>query len=80
MTVEDRKQKLIELIRSSSDPDPLGLSRSDSDGLGSIQGSISSNIGRKQRAVVFSAWRRYFLLGFENQEYPLDWRVAFLSN
>ena len=79
-TVEDRKQKLIELIRSSSDPDPLGLSRSDSDGLGSIQGSISSNIGRKQRAVVFSAWRRYFLLGFENQEYPLDWRVAFLSN
>lgn len=77
--LEDRKTKLIELIRTSQDADPLVLSRDTSDGLANILAEIRSNIGRKQRAVVYSAWRRYFRIGLEDPTYPIDWRVASLS-
>ena len=52
----------------------------DSDSLANIQGSIRSNIGRRQRAVVYSAWRRYFLLGLQDPNYPIEWRTALLSD
>jgi len=73
--LEDRKAKLIELIRSSDDPDPLAFSRDDSDSLANILAGIKSNIGRRQRAVVYSAWRHYFRHGLDEPEYPVDWRT-----
>lgn len=76
--VEDKKQKLIELIQSTDDSDPLGLSNPDSKGLASIQKSISSNIGRRQRFIVHNAWLSYFKNGFEDPKYPIDWRNASL--
>jgi hypothetical protein len=78
--VEDRKTKLIELIKTSDESDPLAFARDDSDSLANIQGSIRSNIGRRQRAVVYSAWRRYFLLGLQDPNYPIEWRTALLSD
>jgi hypothetical protein len=75
-SVEDKKQKLIELIKSSSDPDPLGLSRQDSSGLAIIQKAITSNIGKKQRLIVYNAWRLYFKQGFNDSTYPIDWHNA----
>ncbi len=78
--LEDRKKKLIELIRASRDPDPLSLSRGDVDSLGTILDNIKSNIGRKQRGVVYNAWRRYFLLGAEDPAYAIEWRTALLSD
>jgi hypothetical protein len=77
--LEDRKKKLIELLRASKDPDPLSLSRGDVDSLATILGTIKSNIGRKQRGVVYNAWRRYFLVGAEDISYPIEWRTALLS-
>jgi len=77
--LEDRKKKLIELLRSSTDGDPLSLSRGDVDSLGTILDDIKSNIGRKQRGVVYNAWRRYFLVGAEDPSYPIEWRTALLS-
>jgi hypothetical protein len=77
--VEDRKQKLIELIKSNDNPDPLGLSRQDSNGLAVIQKTITSNIGRKQRFIVFNAWRLYFKQGFDDSTYPINWRIASMN-
>jgi hypothetical protein len=77
--LEDRKRRLIEIMKESDDPDPLALSRTTSDGLGMIQSEIRSNIGRRQRAVVFLAWRRYFRVGPEQADSPIDWRTASLS-
>lgn len=77
--LEDRKAKLIELVRGSDDQDPLWLSRSDSDGLGTILDGIGSNIGRRRRGVVYNAWRRYFRLGPVDPTYPVEWRTALLS-
>lgn len=77
--LEDRKRKLIELLLASKDPDPLSLSRGDVDSLSTILDNIRSNIGRKQRGVVYNPWRRYFLLGAEDPSYPIEWRTALLS-
>jgi hypothetical protein len=77
--VEDRKQKLIELIESSDDLDPLGFSRQDSNGLAVIQKTITSNIGRKQRSMVYGAWRSYFKQGFDDSTYPINWRLAYMN-
>ena len=79
-SLEDRKKKLIELIRASGDSDPLSLSRGDVDCLGTILDNIKSNIGRKQRGVVYNAWRRYFLLGAEDPANATEWRTALLSD
>jgi hypothetical protein len=78
--LEDRKSKLLEIINSSTEDDPLFLARSQADSLASILDNIRSNIGRRQRSVVYNAWRRYFRLGLEDMEYPIDWRTAFLTD
>jgi hypothetical protein len=77
--LEDRKRRLTELIGESEDADPLCLTRSTSEGLGTILAEIRSNIGRRQRGVVYLAWRRYFRMGLENPMYPIDWRTASVS-
>lgn len=78
-SVESKKSELIKLIKTNDNPDPLAFSRDNSDGLANIQRNINSNIGRRQRAIVYSAWRRYFLHGIENPNNPIDWRMASLS-
>jgi hypothetical protein len=66
VAVEDRKHKLLELLRANDDEDPLHLMGEGSDSLGTLLESIRSNIGRRQRNVVYSAWRHYFLVGGED--------------
>jgi len=78
--IEDRKRKLIELIQSSTGADPLWLSSTDSDSLSTILDDIRSNIGRRRRGIVFNAWRRYFRFGPEEDDYPVGWRTALLSD
>ncbi|MGH9341363.1 MAG: hypothetical protein ACRD1R_17695 [Acidobacteriota bacterium] len=79
--LEDRKNKLIELIKVSEDQDdPLWLSRNDSDGLATILDGIRSNIGRRRRGVVYNSWRRYFRIGLQDPAYPVEWRTALLSD
>ena len=76
--LEDRKSKLMEII-TSSDEDPLALSGENSQSLTAIQGRINSNIGRRQRNVVYGAFRRYFRSGTDDTSYPVDWRHASLD-
>ena len=76
--LEDRKAKLLEII-VSGDEDPLVLADDSSDSLSTIQGRINSNIGRRQRAVVYGAFRRYFRKGTDDLSYPIEWREALLD-
>jgi hypothetical protein len=78
--LEDRKSKLLEIIRDSSDDDPLSLvGDNNSQSLTYFLNSIRSNIGRKQRSVVFIAFKRYFRAGTEDISYPIDWREALME-
>ena len=79
VALEDRKAKLLEILRASADPDPLDLMGSSADSLETIQAGIRSNIGRKQRGVVYNAWSRYFLHGVEDPPHPIGWRDALMS-
>ncbi|MGH7866501.1 MAG: hypothetical protein ACREP9_02455, partial [Candidatus Dormibacteraceae bacterium] len=70
--LEDRKAKLIEIIRAGGGGDPLNLTV-DSVGLQRILDDVRSNIGRKRRAIIFFAWRQFFRQGIYDANYPLDW-------
>jgi hypothetical protein len=76
--LEDRKAKLLEIIEDG-EGDPLVLTGDSSQSLSNIQGRINSNIGRRQRAVVYGAFRRYFRQGTDDPSYPIDWRFASLD-
>lgn len=76
--LEDRKAKLVEIIGNGAN-DPLALTADNDDHLYGIQNRINSNIGRRQRAVVYGAFRRYFRQGTEDSSYPVDWRLASLD-
>jgi hypothetical protein len=73
--VEARQRELLQLLQDSESNDPLAFEIPNR-GLGDIADTVKSNIGRKRRAIVFSAWRRFFLEGITNPEYPLDWELA----
>jgi hypothetical protein len=73
--IEDRKAKLLQLLKGPSD-DPLALLGDSPDRLGTILEGIKSNIGRRRRVITFGAFRRYFRHGPERQDYPLDWDLA----
>ncbi len=77
--VESRQRELLQLLQESESQDPLVL-EDPSRGLGHIAETVKSNIGRKRRAIVFSAWRRFFLEGITNPDYPLDWEMGNLSD
>jgi hypothetical protein len=79
LALENRKQDLLQMLEASDEEDPLGLTADDADSLESIQKTIKSNIGRKQRALVFNAWQRYFMLGALDRSRPIDWRTAAMS-
>lgn len=78
LSLEDRKAKLLDIIQNGSD-DPLMLTTDSSQSLSEIQARINSNIGRRQRNVVYGAFRRYFRHGTEDTSYPIDWRHASLD-
>lgn len=73
-TVQHHQQELLELLDQPGD-DPLNLF-SGPDSLDLIYQKIRSNIGRRQRAIAFFAWRNFFLKGPSRPEYPLNWRDA----
>lgn len=73
-TVQHHQQELLELLDQPGD-DPLNLF-SEPDSLDLIYQKIRSNIGRRQRAIAFFAWRNFFLKGPSRPEYPLNWRDA----
>jgi hypothetical protein len=76
--LEDRKAKLVEIVSNGAD-DPLALIADNDDHLYGIQARINSNIGRRQRAVVYGAFRRYFRQGTTDSSNPIDWRLASLD-
>jgi len=78
LALEDRKYKLLEIVKDN-EGDPLSLTGDNSQSLSGIQGRINSNIGRRQRAIVYGAFRRYFRVGTEDISYPIDWRHASLD-
>jgi len=73
--IDDRQQKLIEIVSSSQDPDPLQF-LDEEKGLEKLLNDVRSNIGRRRRAIVFLAWREFFRRGIEEPAYPVDWRSA----
>lgn len=75
IVLEERQAKLLEIITTSSDPDPLQLNDKQR-GLFSIQESIRSNIGRQKRALVYIAWKNFFRQGVYDPSCPIDWRDA----
>ena len=73
-TVQHHQQELLELFDQPGD-DPLNL-MSGPDSLEAIYETIRSNIGRKQRAIAYFAWRNFFSKGPSRADYPLNWRDA----
>jgi hypothetical protein len=70
-TVQHHQQELLELLDQPAE-DPLVL-YSGANSLESIQNTIRSNIGRRQRAIAFFAWRDFFRKGPSSPDYPLSW-------
>lgn len=73
-TVQHHQKELLELLDQPGD-DPLNLF-SGPDSLDSIYETVRSNIGRRKRAIVYFAWRSFFLKGPSHIDYPLNWRDA----
>jgi hypothetical protein len=73
-TVQHHQQELLELLDEPGE-DPLNL-HAGPDSLESIYDKVRSNIGRRQRAIAFFAWRSFFLKGPSRTDYPLNWRDA----
>ncbi len=74
-----RKNAIVELLDRDEDPDPLHLF----DGVGNleaVQAQIKSNIGRRHRAIVFFAWRTYFLRGADSAGFPVNWNDAAIAS
>ena len=71
---ERQPQELVELFDHPSE-DPLRLIEGPRS-LESIYAGIRSNIGRRQRAIAFFAWRRFFQTGPSADDYPLNWQDA----
>ena len=63
-------QTSSELVKS------LGQPVSGPDSPDSIYETVRSNIGRGKRAIVYFAWRSFFLKGPSRNDYPLNWRNA----
>jgi hypothetical protein len=77
-TVQHHQEELLELLDQPGD-DPLRLSDGPSS-LESVYETIRSNIGRRQRAIAFFAWRSFFLRGPSSPDMPLNWRDALIGS
>ncbi|MGH7071621.1 MAG: hypothetical protein ACREFO_16645, partial [Acetobacteraceae bacterium] len=74
--VQDRKATLLALLEKRDDDDPLALTGDSPRSLDFIMGTITSNIGRRRRVIVFEALYRFFENGPARSGYPLDWDLA----
>jgi hypothetical protein len=72
--IQGYQKELLEILDQPSE-DPLRL-YSGPDSLDVIYQAVRSNIGRKQRAISYFAWRRFFQNGPSQADYPLNWRDA----
>lgn len=74
MRVENHKRELLEVLKDSSDDDPLQLVTG-AQSLKSLQDNIRSNIGRRKRGIAYVAWVQYFTQG-QQGDYPVDWTIG----
>ena len=65
----------METLETSSSEDPPVLD-DPVRGLGHISDSVKSNIGKKRRTFVSTAWRNFFVHGISDPDYPLGWELA----
>jgi hypothetical protein len=77
--VEIRQRELLDLLEKTESDDPM-VFEDKSRGLGQISETVKSNIGRKRRAIVYSAWRHFFQHGVPDPEYSFDWEFAAISD
>jgi len=75
---EKRQEQLRELLANNKDDDPLRFYKG-SESLELKLNEVTSNIGRRRRAIVFSAWRSFFQNGTYDLNYPLDWKGPTLA-
>jgi len=70
---EKREAQLREILVNKKDDDPLRF-YTGNESLEQKLNEVTSNIGRRRRAIVFSAWRSFFKNGVYDSNYPLDWK------
>jgi len=73
--VESRKKELISVLKNSDSDDPMAFMEPHR-GLNKVSDTVKSNIGRKRRAIVHAAWRKFLADGITDPEYPLDWEYG----
>lgn len=78
--VEILQSELIELLEESESSDPMVLDDT-AKGLNTITKKIKTktSIGRKQRGIIFSSWKRFFRDGINSPDYPIDWEGGSLE-
>ena len=69
---EKREAQLSEALANKKDDDPLRF-YTGTKSLEQKLNEVTSNIGRRRRAIVFAAWRSFFQNGIFDPNYPLDW-------
>ncbi len=77
--VKDRQAELMNLLTQSDGSDPV-VFEDKTRGLDVVSETVKSNIGRKRRAIIYGAWRNFFQQGITDQDYPLDWEFAAVSD
>jgi hypothetical protein len=79
--IQDRQEKLTEIVRAGAGEDPLWITSDSDESLSRIFDSIKASIGRKRRSVVYHAFRRYFRQGpIADSGIVIDWRGAYLAD
>lgn len=68
-----REAELSEVLANRKDEDPLRF-HSGTESLEQKLNEVTSNIGRRRRAIVFTAWRSFFQNGIYDPNYPVDWK------
>ncbi len=72
--VETRQADLIDLLSKSETTDPMVILEDTERGYNNIKFDAGSNIGKKQRNMVFLAWKQYFMNGARDPRYPINWQ------
>jgi hypothetical protein len=70
---KEREAQLSEVLANRKDDDPLRFFTG-AESLEQRLNEVTSNIGRRRRAIVFSAWQSFFKNGIYDLNYPLDWK------
>lgn len=72
---QKREAQLSEVLANKKDDDPLRF-YTGAKSLEQKLNEVTSNIGRRRRAIVFTAWRSFFQNGIHDPGQPLDWTSA----